>query len=136
MDHLLGEGRSGPLYLLQPPLAQMITESIRYGSDVLKQYELHAFVVMPNHVHVSYEGLPAWPLEKVLHSWKSYTGTKCNAVLQKEGSFWHEEYFDRVIRDSRELQAVTRYIAENAIRAGLRDWKWVGVRGERVAALL
>ncbi len=30
----------------------MVTEAIWYGAEVLRHYVIHAFVVMPNHVHL------------------------------------------------------------------------------------
>jgi type I restriction enzyme R subunit/putative DNA methylase len=118
MDHLLGEGRSGPLYLLQPPLAQMITESIRYGSDVLKQYELHAFVVMPNHVHVLLT--PAAELPRIMQSLKSVTARRANAILGIKGErFWQRETYDHLVRDSAEFERIRRYIEWNPVSAGL-----------------
>ena len=53
MDRLLDEGRAGPFYLRQPALADMIVEAIEYNAAELGHYHLWAFVVMPNHVHLS-----------------------------------------------------------------------------------
>ncbi len=52
MDTLLDETRSGPFYLRQPDVAEMIVEAFQYNALILRHYELHAFVVMPNHVHL------------------------------------------------------------------------------------
>ncbi len=51
MDRLLDEARSGPLYLRQPAIADMIVEAIQYNAANGEHYVLHAFVVMPNHFH-------------------------------------------------------------------------------------
>ena len=47
MDKLLHQQRFGPLYLQMPVIAQTVATGIRNGS--LTDYELHAWVVMPNH---------------------------------------------------------------------------------------
>ena len=52
MDRLLDETRAGPFYLRQPAVADMVVETLHYNASMLGHYELHAFVVMPNHVHV------------------------------------------------------------------------------------
>ena len=52
MDRLLDEARSGPFYLRQPAIADMVVEAIQYNAANLEHYVLHAFVVMPNHVHL------------------------------------------------------------------------------------
>ena len=59
--------------------------------------------VMPNHVHAVFRALPNWPLEKIMHSWKSFTGKEANRMLKRVGDFWEEEYFDHLIRDKEEF---------------------------------
>ena len=53
MYRLLDETRNGPFHLRQPVLADMVVEALQHNSKVLEHYALHAFVVMPNHVHYS-----------------------------------------------------------------------------------
>jgi hypothetical protein len=50
MHLLLDEARSGPFYLRQPAIADMVVEAIQYNAAHLEHYVLHAFVAMPNHV--------------------------------------------------------------------------------------
>jgi len=50
IDRHLDAARSGPLYLKQEPIAQLVIASIRYNAEQLPHYELHAFWVMANHV--------------------------------------------------------------------------------------
>jgi hypothetical protein len=45
-------GRCGSLYLKQQPIAQLVADSIHYGAQHLQYYDLEAFVVMANHVHL------------------------------------------------------------------------------------
>jgi hypothetical protein len=52
LDRLLDEGRYGPLYLRQPAIAGMLVEAIHHNARLLKHYTLHAFAIMPNHVHL------------------------------------------------------------------------------------
>lgn len=52
LDRLLDEARTGPFYLRQPTLADTVVEAIQYNAQTLGHYGLHAFVVMPNHVHL------------------------------------------------------------------------------------
>ena len=71
MDRLLDEVCGGPFYRRQPAVADMIVEAIQYNADVLQHYVLHAFVVMPNHVHRL--ATPAMPLPKPTKSLKGIT---------------------------------------------------------------
>ena len=74
MDRLLDEARDGPFHLRQPAVADMIVEAIHYNSTILKHYLLHAFVVMPNHVHLL--ATPALALPKLTKSLKGITAKR------------------------------------------------------------
>jgi len=50
MDRLLDGGSGGPLYLQRPELAQMVAAALHDGEQRFHRYQLHAYVVMPNHV--------------------------------------------------------------------------------------
>ena len=85
------------------------------------RYELHAWCVMPNHVHAMLYLERGGDLPRILHSWKSYT-----AHAIGRGAIWQREYFDRVVRSPREFSDTMGYIRSNPAKAGLRDWPWVG----------
>jgi len=74
------------------------------------------------------EILPGHPLEKVLHSWKSFTSKEANRILNREGSFWQREYHDRFIRDGDHFRWACFYIEGNPVKAGLvkeaEEWRW------------
>src|SRR5437868_15491862 len=50
MDQLLDGARIGPTYLAMPSIAQIVADSLQYGGPI--DYDLHAWVVMANHVHM------------------------------------------------------------------------------------
>jgi len=61
---------------------------------------LHAFVVMPNHVHLLVA--PAVALSKLTKSLKGITAKRANAMLGLTGSpFWQEESYDHLVRQGR-----------------------------------
>jgi hypothetical protein len=92
MDRLLDEARSGSFYLRQPAIADMIVEAIHYNATILGHYVLHAFVVMPNHVHLL--ATPSVTLPKLTKSLKGITAKRANAMLALTGSpFWQEESY-------------------------------------------
>ncbi|HJZ97390.1 MAG TPA: transposase [Candidatus Solibacter sp.] len=127
LDRLLDEARTGPFYLRQPELADMVVEAIWYNAQVLKHYELHAFVVMPNHVHLLVTA--AVPLPKLTQSLKGITAKRGNATLGLTGSaFWQDESYDHVARNEREFEGIRHYIEANPVRAGLvreaSDYRW------------
>ena len=132
MDRLLDEACSGPFYLRQPAIADMVVEAIQYNADVLGHYALHAFVVMPNHVHLL--ATPAVALPKLTRSLKGITAKRANAMLGLTGSpFWQEETYDHTVRNEREFEKIRSYIEENPVRAGLAkeaaEYPWSSAAG-------
>jgi hypothetical protein len=89
------------------------------------RYRLHAWCIMPNHVHVVVEPFAGHELPEILHSWKSFTAKTANRLLGRTGGFWQDEYYDHLIRDTEEYFHAIGYVLENPARAGLRDWPWV-----------
>jgi putative transposase len=127
MDRLLDEARSGAMYLRQPLVADMAVEAIQYNANVLKDYQPHAFVIMPNHVHLL--AAPAEPLPKLTKSLKGITAKRANAMLALTGSsFWQEESYDHLVRNEREFEKIRNYIEWNPVRAGLvreaKEYRW------------
>ena len=95
-----------------------------------ERYPLLAWIIMPNHVHALIETLPGFPLDGVIHSWKSFSAKRANRLLRRTGVFWMGDYFDRYVRDEKHLSAVIQYMEENPVKAGLvrfaREWRWLG----------
>jgi putative transposase len=91
-----------------------------------ERYALIAWCVMPNHVHALLEVKPGFTLDRIVHSWKSYTAKEANRVLGRAGGFWAPEYFDRFMRDDQHLTSTAAYIEGNPFKAGLcasvADW--------------
>lgn len=126
VDEWLGVARDGPVWLSQPRVAEIIVNALHYGQEKLSLYELIAWVVMANHVHVVM--YPRVTLARITKSIKGYTGSEANKMLGLTGKFWQHESFDRWIRDRHELGRIVRYVEYNPVRAGLvkreQDWPW------------
>jgi REP element-mobilizing transposase RayT len=132
MDGLLDEARSGAFYLRQPAVADMIVEDIRYSAEVLGHYRWHAYVVMPNHVHLL--ATPTVPLPKLTKSLKGITAKRANAMLALTGRpFWQDESYDHLVRHEREFEKIRNYIEWNPVRAGLvmeaSEYRWSSAGG-------
>jgi putative transposase len=118
LDRLLDQARSGPFYLRQPAVADMIVEAIHYNASTLRHYVWHAFAVMPNHVHLLVT--PAIALPKLTKSLKGVTAKRANTKLALTGKpFWQEESYDHLVRNGWEFERIRAYIEENPVRAGL-----------------
>jgi len=59
----------GRSYLKKNKIAKLGADSLTHFDNV--RYHLHAWFVMPNHVHVIAAMLKGYNLSKILHSWKS-----------------------------------------------------------------
>ncbi len=71
---------------------------------------------------------PSLTLEAIVHSWKSFTSHQANKILQREGQFWMNDYFDRFIRNEQHFHDTVSYIHNNPVDVGLaskaEDWPW------------
>jgi len=132
LDRFLDAARSGPLYLRQVEVASLVTEQLRkVAADGLCW--LHAFVVMPNHVHVPWT--PQVALAQLIRQVKGPTACYANRLLGRAGEpFWQQEYFDRIVRSESEFARIRRYIEWNPVKAALvarpEDFPWSSAQAE------
>ncbi len=118
----------GACPLRTPALAAKVVETLIFFDEM--RYRLHAWCIMPNHVHVVAQVFPAYQLPEILHSWKSFTAKAANRILGTTGSFWQKEYYDHLIRDEAQFHRAVNYVIQNPEKAGLRNWAWVWMRGQ------
>jgi REP element-mobilizing transposase RayT len=114
---------SGPRWLAKAELARIVQDALLYGEASKKWYTLHAWVVMPNHVHVVMT--PHGDFSEIMRWLKWTTARRVNALLGRTGTpFWQIESYDHWIRTLDELGKTIRYVETNAIAAGLENWPW------------
>ena len=138
IDRYLDTTRVGPRWLVNEKIAQVVVDALHYGAATLKHYELHAFAVMSNHVHVLLLPLVAPP--KLLHSLKGFTAREANKILNRTGEpFWQGESYDHWVRDQREFEKIRAYIEGNPVKAGLvikpEDYAWSSAKAGTIAGL-
>ena len=132
IDRYLDTTRTGPLWLKREEIARLVAGASHHSAQHLRYYDLEAYVVMANHVH-----LLVWPravAPKFLHSLKGYTAREANKILGRTGQpFWQKESYDYWVRDSAELERIRRYIERNPVKAGLvsrvEDYPWSSASG-------
>jgi len=134
-DAALDSAKRGPLWLAGPEFAAYAEYPIVHGAE-LGRYQLHAYVVMPNHVHILLD--PYVPLAKISGPLKGVAACDINARLGRTGKpLWQDESFDHWIRNSAEFERIRHYIERNPVRAGLvprpEDWKWSSAGSEYFA---
>jgi REP element-mobilizing transposase RayT len=125
IEEALDQGR-GSAVLSNPDIGEIVETALLHFD--VQRYRLHAWCVMPNHVHALITPLADWTLSAITHSWKSFTSKKANALLGKQGAFWAPEYYDRAIRDNAHYTTAVDYIAKNPVKAKLcarpEDWRF------------
>jgi len=129
MDRILDYARTGPLSLGRSEIAEVVVDAIHYRD--LRQYQLHSYVVMPNHVHLLMT--PLVEVSKAMQSLKRFTAREGNRILGVTGqSFWQDESYDRRVRNETELQRIAHYIEMNPVKAGLattpEEFPWSSAR--------
>ncbi|MBM3474001.1 MAG: hypothetical protein FJX75_12090 [Armatimonadetes bacterium] len=117
----------GACYLRDPRVAEMVQRALLHFAG--ERYELIAWCLMPNHVHLVLRPLPGHELDEIMQSRKSYTAHAANRLLGRTGSFWQTEYYDHLIRDEGEFEHAIDYVLRNPAKAGLEEWPWCGVNG-------
>jgi len=126
-----------------PPLARDIVIS-SCCHDHRKQYELYVALVMPDHVHMILTPLidaqkrEVRSLVEIMRTIKSASAHLINRRLNRQGTVWQEESFDRVLRSSENLDGRIEYILQNPVRKGLvadwREYRWLWQRQDHPVA--
>ncbi|QOY90465.1 transposase [Paludibaculum fermentans] len=127
IDRYLDRAECGPLWLSRHDIAEFVSEAIRLGERELRQYRLHAWSVMPNHVHLLIT--PMIELRRLAQSLKGFTARQANLMLGRTGQpFWERESYDHWVRNEEEFQRIARYVERNPVRAGLarrpEEYRW------------
>jgi REP element-mobilizing transposase RayT len=117
-DEMLDRGW-GACWLRAAHIAEIVENSFLAFDGI--RYRLHAWTVMPNHVHVLFTVLPGNSLGMIISSWKRFTAREANKQLGRTGAFWQADYWDRFIRNEAHFQATVIYIDQNPVKAGLVD---------------
>jgi REP element-mobilizing transposase RayT len=102
-----------------PEAAQIILSSLHW-LESQKRIILDAAVIMPDHLHFV-AALRQDSLDRLMHSLKSYTAKKINALLNRQGAFWQPQYHDHAVREDDDLNEVVLYSLNNPVRARLVD---------------
>ena len=126
LDSCLDAAQKGPVWLADREFADYAEYPILRCAE-LGRYDLHAYVIMPNHVHVLLT--PHAPLAKISATLKGVSARDINASLGRSGKpVWQDESFDHWIRNPDEFERIRRYIEWNPVTAGLAArpelWKW------------
>ncbi len=126
MDRELDRVATGPRWLQDERVAQRVADALQYGDRQLRLYELRAWVLMINHVHILI--YPRAKLSRITKAVKNFSARQANALLGRTGQpFWQDESWDHWVRGPEELEKIVEYIEANPLAAGLvervEDWR-------------
>jgi REP-associated tyrosine transposase len=89
-----------------PPNAELMMEVLEHHREQ-KKYELHEFVIMPDHLHLLLTPAPEISLERTMQ------------LIKGGYSYWQESFTNHRIRDEQDYASHAEYIRFNPVRAGL-----------------
>ncbi|MBP6826385.1 MAG: hypothetical protein KA165_07490, partial [Saprospiraceae bacterium] len=118
-------------------VAEIVIAKMREYDESL--FDLQAFCIMPNHVHVLFSMAPQvtgcnefWPddtpgdyvqLDEIMHRIKGGSAYLANRHLGRTGKFWFKDSYDHYVRNEQEWLKIAWYILQNPVKAGLAE-KW------------
>ena len=117
IDRELDSASIGPRWLQDERVATVVVAALHYGALQLGLYELRAWVLMANHVHILID--PHAPISRITKAVKNFSARQANAILGRTGQpFWQDESYDHWARGPEEAEKIVRYIEENPVTAG------------------
>jgi REP element-mobilizing transposase RayT len=108
--------------VLPESVRQLVLDCCRHDHGT--KYELHAAVVMPDHVHLLLtpntdgEG-NTYSLAEIMQGIKGSAAHAVNRALDRKGQVWQAESFDHLLRSDESARSKADYICANPVRAGI-----------------
>jgi putative transposase len=111
IDQYLDQSHNGAY--LNGEVLLLLSQYIKTGDGDRSWYELVAYCIMPNHVHLLIKPLDKLP--KVMQRLKGGSAKLINEIMNRSGRFWASDYYDKLIRDENHFAVVYQYIKNNAV---------------------
>ncbi len=112
------------------PVGRIVSEEWVRSAAIRTEIRLDEFVIMPNHFHaiVQIDGSgpeqeqrtrlarPSRSLSSLIAQFEAAVTTRARTMLNSPGGvIWQRGFFDRIVRDERELDAARDYIRANPV---------------------
>jgi len=115
--------------LLQSDRNAILLVDVLRNCVAAKRFELHDFVIMPDHVHLLLTLSGDIALEKAMQFIKGGFSFRLKRELGYSGEVWQRGFSDHRVNDGRSFENHRRYIAENPVKAGLvsapEEYPWL-----------
>jgi putative transposase len=116
-----------------PNAAEMVVDQLLHCRD-RGFYKLHAFVLMPDHLHILLTPSSDNSLEKVMQMIKGGSSFRIKKQLLYQFPVWHQGFHDRWMRDEDEYLARLHYVLQNPVVAKLAsqpaEYPWSSAIGK------
>ncbi|MFC1703551.1 transposase [Candidatus Omnitrophota bacterium] len=129
--HIIARGnQSQPIFLSQTDYALYLHLLKRYKSKY--PFNLYAFCLMKNHVHLALEPTDSSELSKAMQGINLSYAIYFNYKYQKNGHLWQGRFKSMVVAKDEYLNTCLNYIEANPLRAGmvkkLEEYRWSSYR--------
>ena len=101
-------------------LANIVVEQIASCRD-RGYYRLHAFVLMPDHLHVLITPSDDTTIEKAMQMIKGGSAHQMGIERPQKFPIWQRGFHDRWIRDAEQFWKAKSYIEQNPVKARLAE---------------
>ena len=115
--HVVSTTKGRVPVFLDPNCASVVVEAVQFVRRE-RAYVL-AYVVMPEHLHTLLVPRDGTSISQVMQSIKGYTARLVNKIMDRRGPLWQRSFYDRMIRDERQLLEAVNYVHANPVVAGL-----------------
>ncbi len=116
-------------------LANIVVEQIVSCRD-RGYYKLHAFVLMPEHLHMLLTPGDDTTIEKAVQMIKGGSAHRIGIEKPQAFPIWHRGFHDRWIRDADQFFNAKSYIEQNPVKAKLAEaaeqYAWSSANGKVV----
>ena len=90
---------------------QFVEEALFFNDK--QTYHLHAFVIMPNHVHILLSPIGENSVVSIVSKLKRYSSRMIKRCVVTDGNVWQREMFDRMMRGEDDFAHKLAYIVNN-----------------------
>ena len=105
-------------YIKYTKIGKIVKENIDFINNKFKSFEINNYVIMPNHIHllINLLGKNKRCLSNIIMSFKRSVTMKCKSKI------WQRSFYDRIIRNQKELDKIIEYIIYNPFRWKLDEY--------------
>ena len=108
-----------PIFQVHQVAQTLIEKMLEYRDKC--SYQLHEFVVMPNHLHLLLTPGPSTSLERVMQLIKGGSSHEIHRLTGTASPTWQSGFHESRVRDARDCKAKVDYIHFNPVVAKLSE---------------